>query len=108
MSDYCDRATTERTTYARIAVLIPCYNEELTISKVVRDFRRALTKALVYVYDNNSCDRNRGGAHDSRPRAAHPDNRSGYSVQGPSRGLGQQTAHLPRRGSHLLDDSSSS
>src|ERR1700738_4115520 len=57
MSDYCDRATTERTTYARIAVLIPCYNEELTISKVVRDFRRALPKAVVYAYDNNSRDR---------------------------------------------------
>ena len=41
----------------RIAVLIPCYNEELTIPKVVRDFRQALPKAVVYVYDNNSSDR---------------------------------------------------
>lgn len=57
MSDYCDSAMIERTIYARIAVLIPCYNEALTISKVVRDFRQALPEAVVYVYDNNSCDR---------------------------------------------------
>jgi glycosyltransferase involved in cell wall biosynthesis len=43
--------------YPRIAVLIPCYNEELTIAKVVRDFRHALPGAVVYVYDNNSRDR---------------------------------------------------
>ncbi|MBI5922459.1 MAG: glycosyltransferase [Betaproteobacteria bacterium] len=40
----------------RIAVLIPCYNEELTIGKVVRDFNAALPKADVYVFDNNSSD----------------------------------------------------
>ena len=37
-----------------IAVLIPCYNESRTIEKVVRDFRRVLPEAVVYVYDNNS------------------------------------------------------
>lgn len=41
----------------KIAVLIPCYNEEQTITKVVRDVREALTEAVVYVYDNNSTDR---------------------------------------------------
>lgn len=41
----------------RIAVLIPCYNEERTIEKVVSDFRRVLPDAVVYVYDNNSSDR---------------------------------------------------
>ncbi len=41
----------------RIAVLIPCYNEEKTIRKVVSDFRRSLPEAVVYVYDNNSTDR---------------------------------------------------
>ncbi|MCR5478066.1 MAG: glycosyltransferase family 2 protein [Lachnospiraceae bacterium] len=41
----------------RIAVLIPCYNEEKTIEKVVRDVREALPEAAVYVYDNNSTDR---------------------------------------------------
>lgn len=41
----------------RIAVLIPCYNEEQTIGKVVRDVREALPEATIYVYDNNSTDR---------------------------------------------------
>ena len=41
----------------RIAVLIPCYNEEKTVSKVVGDFRNALPEAVIYVYDNNSTDR---------------------------------------------------
>lgn len=41
----------------KIAVLIPCYNEELTISKVVNDFKRELPNAEIYVYDNNSSDR---------------------------------------------------
>lgn len=41
---------------AEIAVLIPCYNESATIEKVVKDFRRVLPEAVVYVYDNNSTD----------------------------------------------------
>ena len=40
----------------KIAVLIPCYNEALTIEKVVRDFRAVLPEANIYVYDNNSTD----------------------------------------------------
>lgn len=40
-----------------IAVLLPCFNEEVTIGKVVRDFKAALPDATVYVYDNNSTDR---------------------------------------------------
>lgn len=40
-----------------VAVLLPCYNEEVTIGRVVRDFRAALPDADVYVYDNNSTDR---------------------------------------------------
>ena len=40
----------------RIAVLVPCYNETLTIGKVVRDFKVALPYADVHVYDNNSSD----------------------------------------------------
>lgn len=39
-----------------IAVIIPCYNEALTIGKVIDDFRRELREAIVYVYDNNSTD----------------------------------------------------
>ena len=41
----------------KIAVLIPCYNEEKTIEKVVKDAHEALPEAVIYVYDNNSCDR---------------------------------------------------
>ena len=41
---------------ARIAVLIPCYNESQTISKVVADYKQALPDAEIYVYDNNSQD----------------------------------------------------
>ncbi|HEY0263438.1 MAG TPA: glycosyltransferase family 2 protein [Granulicella sp.] len=40
-----------------VAVLIPCYNEEAAITKVVSDFRAALPHAVVYVYDNNSRDK---------------------------------------------------
>ena len=40
-----------------VAVLLPCFNEEVTIGKVVRDFKAALPGAAVYVYDNNSTDR---------------------------------------------------
>jgi glycosyltransferase involved in cell wall biosynthesis len=40
----------------RVAVLIPCYNEAITIEKVVRDFRAELPDADIYVYDNNSTD----------------------------------------------------
>ena len=41
----------------RLAVLVPCFNEEATIGKVVADFRAALPEAAIYVYDNNSADR---------------------------------------------------
>ena len=41
----------------KIAVLIPCYNEEKTVEKVVSDFKRVLPEAVIYVYNNNSTDR---------------------------------------------------
>ena len=40
----------------KIAVLIPCYNEEASVGRVIRDFRRILPEARIYVYDNNSTD----------------------------------------------------
>jgi len=43
--------------HGRIAVLIPCYNEEITIGTVVRQFRAELPSAEIYVFDNNSIDR---------------------------------------------------
>src|ERR1700722_7788763 len=46
-----------------IAVLIPCYNEETAVPKVVADFRRELPKGAIYVYDNNSSDRTAQVAH---------------------------------------------
>lgn len=41
---------------SKVAVILPCYNEELSISKVVKDFKKVLPQADVYVYDNNSSD----------------------------------------------------
>lgn len=41
----------------KVAVLIPCYNEELTVKKVVEDFRKELPDADIYVYNNNSTDK---------------------------------------------------
>ena len=41
----------------KVAVLVPCYNEELTIEKVVKDFKKELPEADIYVYDNNSKDK---------------------------------------------------
>ena len=41
----------------RVAILIPCYNEELTVAKVVKDAYQAVPNGTVYVYDNNSTDR---------------------------------------------------
>lgn len=50
---------------ARIAVLVPCYNEEAAIGTVVRDFRTALPSATIYVYDNNSKDETIGKAREA-------------------------------------------
>ncbi len=41
---------------SKIAVLIPCYNEAKTIEKVIKDYKKALPNANIYVYDNNSTD----------------------------------------------------
>lgn len=49
----------------RIAVLVPCYNEEAAVATVVANFRNALPAAEIYVYDNNSCDRTASVARDA-------------------------------------------
>jgi glycosyltransferase involved in cell wall biosynthesis len=49
----------ESTQQPRIAVLLPCYNEEAAIAETVAGFRAALPEAAIYVYDNNSRDRTR-------------------------------------------------
>jgi glycosyltransferase involved in cell wall biosynthesis len=41
----------------QVAILLPCYNEEPTIGKVIQDFKNALPQATIYVYDNNSTDK---------------------------------------------------
>src|SRR3982074_1281317 len=46
-----------RLDHLRVAVLVPCYNEEAAIADVVRSFHAELPDAVVYVYDNNSTDR---------------------------------------------------
>jgi glycosyltransferase involved in cell wall biosynthesis len=42
---------------SKIAVLIPCYNEEITIGKVIQDFRAQLPDSVIYVFDNCCSDR---------------------------------------------------
>ena len=51
-----DKAVFHTAEYGSVAVLVPCYNEAVTVGKVVDDFRRVLPDATVYVYDNNSSD----------------------------------------------------
>ena len=41
----------------KTAILIPCYNEEQSIGKVIKDFKKELPEAEIYVYDNNSKDK---------------------------------------------------
>jgi len=57
---YSDESIAEQfgllTNQPRVAVLIPCQNEETAIGKVVCDFQQAMPNAIVYVYDNNSTD----------------------------------------------------
>lgn len=50
---------------SKIAVLIPCYNEAITIEKVIKDYKKALPEADIYVYDNNSVDHTDEIAHKS-------------------------------------------
>jgi glycosyltransferase involved in cell wall biosynthesis len=56
------RAQTAR---PRVAVLIPCFNEEAAVATVISDFRKALPDAEVFVYDNNSSDRTGAVASDA-------------------------------------------
>src|ERR1700756_3818251 len=49
----------------RIAVLVPCFNEEAAVATVIADFRKALPRAEIYVYDNNSSDRTIAVARDA-------------------------------------------
>ena len=56
-AELTDRRNETEADGRRIAVLVPCYNEEAAIARVVADFRANLPDAVIYVYDNNSTDR---------------------------------------------------
>lgn len=55
----------------RIAVLVPCYNEEITVAEVIRGFRAALPRAAIYVFDNNSTDATRARALEAGALVRH-------------------------------------
>src|SRR2546423_15008664 len=67
---------------ARTAILIPCYNEEITIADVVRDFRTELPDALICVFDNNSTDATAQRAQAAGAQVIHDARRrKGFVVQ---------------------------
>jgi glycosyltransferase involved in cell wall biosynthesis len=70
----------------KVAVLLPCYNEEVTIGKVVRDFRKTLPRADVYVFDNNSEDDTAGIAAEA----------GAVVVPSPAQGKGNVVKHMFR------------
>src|ERR1700710_3053118 len=49
----------------RVAVLVPCFNEEAAVATVITDFRKALPAAEIFVYDNNSSDRTKAVAREA-------------------------------------------
>ncbi len=55
----------------RVAVLIPCYNEGMTIRKVIGDYKSVLPDAVIYVYDNNSTDNTSAIAEDAGAVVRH-------------------------------------
>ena len=66
----------------RLAVLIPCFNEDATIAGVVAEFRAALPRAEVYVFDNASSDRTASRAKDAGAHVVHEPHRGkGHVVQ---------------------------
>src|SRR5204862_7002496 len=66
----------------RVAVVIPCFNEEITITDVVQQFRRELPDALICVFDNNSTDRTVERALAARARVVQEARRGrGFVVQ---------------------------
>ena len=65
MSSNARLAGADLGTRLEVAVLLPCYNEEHAIAKVVGDFRAALPEATIYVYDNNSTDRTADAAREA-------------------------------------------
>ncbi len=82
MSSNARLAGADLGTRLEVAVLLPCYNEEQAIAKVVGDFRAALPEATIYVYDNNSTDHTADAARKAGAvvrRESH--HRTGYVVR---------------------------
>src|SRR4051812_22155240 len=72
----------ERRAQPRVAVVIPCFNEEITIMEVVQQFRRELPDALICVFDNNSTDQTVERAHAAGARVLREARRGkGFVVQ---------------------------
>ena len=66
----------------KLAVLIPCFNEEVTIADVITEFRSALPRADIYVFDNNSGDRSVRRATDAGAHVVHEPRRGkGHVLQ---------------------------
>ncbi len=63
-----------------IAVLVPCYNEEVAIAKVVKDFRAALSTAAIFVFDNNRPDNNKLPPHGAAGAEVFQEKRQGRRV----------------------------
>ncbi|SEP04523.1 Glycosyltransferase involved in cell wall bisynthesis [Rhodopseudomonas pseudopalustris] len=57
LHDFAEQEFPQAAAQPRVAVLVPCFNEEAAVATVVADFRRVLPDAAIYVYDNNSTDR---------------------------------------------------
>jgi glycosyltransferase involved in cell wall biosynthesis len=64
-------ATGRKSSGLKIAVLVPCYNEDVAIAKVVRDFRAALPDATIFVFDNNSTDNTAAAARAAGAEVFH-------------------------------------
>ncbi|MBC3885211.1 glycosyltransferase family 2 protein [Undibacterium griseum] len=55
----------------KVALIVPCYNEEIAIAKVIRDFRHAMPAIEIFVFDNNSNDRTSQVARSENARVIH-------------------------------------
>ena len=76
------RGQDDRSPGNRIAVLIPCFNEEVTIAEVIRQFRKELPEALICVFDNASTDRTAERANEAGAHVLHEPRRGkGFVVQ---------------------------